>query len=236
MIVQYALGFIAGLLSLLAPCVLPLIPIVFGSSLQTSKFGPLANALGLTLSFTFIGILSSLFSSIFDIDTIQKIGAVILIGIGFIFIFPKLKDWFVLKLSFVGNSGQNLQSKIKSKSLFSEFLMGGVLGMIWGPCSGPTLAFAFGIATQADKFLHASLIFFFFGLGAAIGLLSLGLLLRKFSRLTGKLMQHFKVINLITGLSSIVIGGLILSNQLGVLEELILGILPQWLINLSVSI
>ena len=64
MIVQYGLGFGAGLLSLLAPCVLPLIPIIFGSSVQSSKFGPNAFAIGLTLSFTLVGILTSLFSSI----------------------------------------------------------------------------------------------------------------------------------------------------------------------------
>ncbi len=100
----------------------------------------------------------------------------------------------------------------------------------------PTLAFAFGIATQADKFHHATLIFFFFGLGAGLGLVSLGLLLKKFSSLTGSIMKYNKTINSITGLASIFIGALILSNQLGNLEEMILGFMPQWLINLSVMV
>ncbi len=145
MIVQYGLGFGAGLLSLLAPCVLPLIPIIFGSSVQSSKFGPIANALGLTLSFTLVGILTSLFSSVFNVGTIQHIGAVTLILVGIFFIIPKLKNTFTNKLSFISNKGHYLQSKIKSTGLASQFFMGSVLGMIWAPCSGPTLAFAFGI-------------------------------------------------------------------------------------------
>jgi cytochrome c-type biogenesis protein len=236
MIAQYGLGFSAGLLSLLAPCVLPLIPIIFGSSMQSSKFGPIANALGLTFSFTLIGVLSSLFSSVFDIDTIQKVGAIILIFVGVIFLVPSLKDKITIRLNFVGSMGSNLQGKIKGSGLISEFLMGSVLGMIWGPCSGPTLAFAFGIATQTDQLFHATMIFFFFGLGAGVGLISLGLLLRRFSKLTGKLMKHIKLMNGLTGIASISIGAIILFEKLGGIEEMIIQYFPDWLIQLSVSL
>ena len=236
MIAHYTLGFGAGVLSLLAPCVLPLIPIIFGSSMQASKFGPIANAMGLTLSFTIVGVLTSLFSSAFDINTIQYFGAIILIVMGIIFLIPKLKNGITHKLSFIANKGHNLQSKIKSNGIVSQFLMGTVLGMIWGPCSGPTLAFAFGIASQTDQAFHATLIFFFFGLGAGLGLISLGALLKKFSSLTGKLLKHNTIINRITGLSSILIGTLIVTGTLGTLEEVILKVMPAWIVNLSVSL
>lgn len=236
MIAQYGLGFGAGLLSLLAPCVLPLIPIVFGSSMQSSKYGPLANAMGLTLSFTLIGILTSLFSSLFDVDFIQKLGAFILIIVGIVFLVPKLKDLLTEKLSKIGNTGHQLQSKIKSQGWLKEFLMGSVLGMVWAPCSGPTLAFAFGIATQSDKIIHASLIFFFFGLGAGIGLILLGLTLKRFKSLTGKIMGQSKTINFIMGLSSLFIGIFIMTGQIGLIEEAILNIMPDFLIKLSTSI
>jgi cytochrome c biogenesis protein CcdA len=204
--------------------------------MQSSKFGPIANAIGLTFSFTVVGILTSLFASVFDIDTIQKTGAIILIVIGIVFLVPKLKESFTYKLSFIGNKGHNLQSRLKSNGLFSQFCMGSILGMIWGPCSGPTLAFAFGIASQAEQTLHATLIFFSFGLGAGIGLISLGLILKRSSSLTGKLLKHNLIINRITGLSSIAIGTLIITGTLGMFEEKILEIMPSWLVNLSVSI
>ena len=192
--------------------------------------------MGLTFSFTLVGILTSLFSSAFDVNTVQQIGAIILIATGIVFLAPKLKDAITHKLSFIGNKGHNLQSKIKSNDIASQFLMGSVLGMIWGPCSGPTLAFAFGIASQADQAFHATIIFFFFGLGAGLGLISLGALLKKFSSLTAKLLKHTIVINRITGLFSILIGSLIVTGSLGTLEEVILKVMPAWIINLSVSL
>ncbi len=236
MISHYGLGFGAGVLSLLAPCVLPLLPIVFGSSIQTSKYGPLANALGLTLSFTLVGVLTSLFTSLFDINTIQKFGAILLILTGVVFLFPRVKNFFTKKLNFIGNKGHAIQSQVTSKDLLGEFFMGGILGMIWGPCSGPTLAFAFGIATQADKILHAILIFFFFGLGAGLGLVSLGFILKRVTNLSGKILRFGTLMNLGSGIVSIAIGVLILSNQLGILEDYLLSLLPDWLINLSVAI
>jgi cytochrome c biogenesis protein CcdA len=236
MISHYGLGLGAGFLSLLAPCVMPLIPLIFRSSMQSTKLGPIANALGLTLTFTLVGILTSLFSSIFNVDTIQKVGAVILIAVGLIFLFPKLKDLFSSKVNYIADSGVKLQGKIKGNGLSSQFLLGSLLGLIWAPCSGPTLAFAFGIATQADKFVHASLIFFFFGLGAGLGLILLGLTLKRFTSVTGKVLKYTKAINISTGLVSIAIGSMIITNTLGNLEEMIMNILPNWLINLSVAI
>lgn len=233
-IAQYGLGFGAGVLSLLAPCVLPIIPIIFGSSIQSSKLGPIANALGLTFSFTLIGILTSLFTSVFDLGSIQKIGAILLVVIGIIFLIPKLKDLLSQKLSFIGHGGSQIQSKIKGNGLGSHFLMGSVLGMIWGPCSGPTLAFAFGIATQAEHSIHATFIFFFFGLGAGLGLVTLGLLLKSSKTLMILLLRHTKLMNTITGSISIFIGLLILLNKLSTIEEFLLDLMPQWLIRLSV--
>ena len=51
-------AFVAGLLSILSPCVLPLIPIVLGTALSEHRFGPVALALGVAISFTIIGNLS----------------------------------------------------------------------------------------------------------------------------------------------------------------------------------
>ena len=236
MILQYGLGFSAGLLSLLAPCVLPLIPIAFRSASMSSKWGPIANAIGLTLSFTLFGILTSLFSSIFDINIIQKVGAVILILVGFVFLFPNLKNKMTDWLSVLSQTGGNLQSKIESKGFASELLMGAVLGMVWGPCSGPTLAFAFGIASQADQALHATLIFFFFGLGAGLGLVVLGFIMKKSTAAIGKIHKYQDALNKTAGVLSLVIGFLILSEKLSVLEEWIINILPEWLVKLSVMV
>lgn len=236
MILHYGLGFAAGVSSLLAPCVLPLTPIIFGSSLKSSKLGPIATALGLAFSFTLFGVLTSIFSSFFNATVIQKIGSIILILVGLVLIIPNLKAKLVRPLSGVEKKGHELQSMVKGNSLISEFLLGMVLGMVWAPCSGPTLGLAFGLATQSGQLIHASLIFLFFGLGAGIGLVGLGFLLGKFRSLTGAILKHETIFNKITGLVSITLGFVILFDKLGNLEEWILSILPQWMISFATSI
>lgn len=233
---QYFLGFSAGLLSLLAPCVLPLLPMVFSSSLKSSKWGPFAMAMGLALSFSLLGILTTTFAHIFDIDTIQKIGAVFLVLTGLLFLFSRLKERVILKLSFLGRLGGGLQNKIKPNGPGSEFLMGTILAMVWGPCSGPTLGLAFGIASQSDQMLHAFTIFLFFGLGAGFGLIGLGLILQRANSLKTFLMQNNSKINQGVGGLSVCIGILILSGNLGNVEEKIISFLPAWFVSLSSSL
>ena len=108
--------------------------------------------------------------------------------------------------------------------------------MVWAPCSGPTLAFAFGIASQSEHSYQAILIFFFFGLGAGMGLLLLGLILKKWGNLVGKFLSFQAVFNLISGFVMLGIGLLIVSGQMGELEQWLIERMPLWLIELSTAI
>ncbi|MEZ4815547.1 MAG: cytochrome c biogenesis protein CcdA [Bdellovibrionota bacterium] len=230
---QYYLGFFAGGLSLLAPCVLPILPLIISSSLKSSKFGPLLSALGLTLSFTVFGILTTTFASIFDPDVIQKIGAMILVLVGLFFLIPGLKlisSGIFLKIS---NLGSSLQSKISNQDPLYEFSSGALLGMIWSPCTGPTLGLAIALASKSENVLGSAFVFFCFGMGAGIGLLALGFLLKKFIFLRIKLLRFGKSINLLTGAISLVLGLLILSGTLEYVEEIILSRMPNFLIKIS---
>jgi cytochrome c-type biogenesis protein len=236
MTTYYGLGFLAGILSLLAPCVLPLIPIVLGSSSKSTKWGPLANALGLTFSFTIFGILTSLFAQLFDVNIIQKIGAAILVVVGIVLLFPRLKFLLSRCLNPMAQKGFEVQGKIQGSSIWTEFLMGSVLGMVWGPCSGPTLAFAFGLATQSSEWIQASIIFFCFGLGAGLGLITLGYALKKFTGLTSKILGKELLINRVTGTLSIILGLMIIMNFMSAFEAFMLDLLPEWIVNLSTVI
>ena len=83
-----ALAFVAGLLSILSPCVLPLVPIVLGSALAHHRHGPLALAAGLALSFTAIGLLVAVagFSIGLDAGVFRSAAAVIMIALGVVLI------------------------------------------------------------------------------------------------------------------------------------------------------
>jgi cytochrome c-type biogenesis protein len=233
MITYLALGYLSGLLSLLAPCVLPLLPIILFNSRKISKLGPVVLATGLIFSFTIFGVLTSLFSSLFDPSTIQKMGAVLLIVIGVVLLIPTVK--FYEKLYFLSHVGHFFQQRINFNGLFSEFLIGITLGMIWAPCSGPTLVFAYSLASQLETFSHALLIFIFYGLGASSGLLFLGLLLSKVPIFKSFIQDKVLILNRILGLISIFLGSAILSNKIEIIEEGLLTILPNWFIKLPTS-
>ena len=233
MLTYLILGYFSGLLSLLAPCVLPLLPVVFFNSRNVSKFGPVVLATGLIFSFTIFGILSSLFSSLFDPAYIQKLGAILLIVIGIILWFPTLK--MNERFNFLIHFGNYFQNKIIFNSLISEFFIGLTLGMIWAPCSGPTLILAYSLASQLDTFSHAILIFIFYGLGASSGLFILGQLLNKVTSLKNFLRDKSFILNRILGTISIFLGSAILSNRIEIIEESLLTILPNWLIKLPTS-
>lgn len=236
MLSQYILGFMAGGLSLLAPCVLPILPLIVASSLKTSKWGPLLSALGLTLSFTIFGILTTTFASIFDPDIIRNIGAVILILVGLFFVIPSLKNISAGAFQKLSELGNRLQGKVSQGNPLAEFLGGSLLGLIWSPCTGPTLAIAIGLASQAKSVAHASLVFFFFGLGAGLGLVSLGLLIRKFTFLRKNLLRFGGVVNMLVGGLSIAIGVLILTGLEAEAQEYLLKVIPEWLTKLTVTI
>ena len=170
------LSFIAGLLSLLSPCVLPIIPILLASAISTHRFGPYALAAGLTLSFTIIGIVLASFGTILGIEPeiFRKFAASLLILFGVILLFPKLQEKFTNSLTGISGSGQNVLNHISTDSLFGQLIIGLFLGIIWSPCVGPTLGAAITLATQTEGKLQLALVMFSFGLGAGLPLIILG--------------------------------------------------------------
>jgi cytochrome c biogenesis protein CcdA len=77
------LGYLAGLLTLINPCVLPVLPIVIASALQASRFGPVALAAGMSLSFVGLGLLVAVAGRSLGLTetTIQTGGALLMIGL-----------------------------------------------------------------------------------------------------------------------------------------------------------
>ena len=78
------LGYLAGLLTLINPCVLPVLPIVLATAIQAHRFGPVAVAAGMSASFVALGMLVSVAGRSLGIteETIAQAGAVLMIGFG----------------------------------------------------------------------------------------------------------------------------------------------------------
>ena len=99
------LALLAGALSVLSPCVLPLLPIVLGTAASEHRLGPLALAMGLALSFTVIGLFVATIGFAMGLDTgvFRTISAILLIGVGLVLLVPRLQEQFALAAAPVSN-------------------------------------------------------------------------------------------------------------------------------------
>ncbi|MGC1443124.1 MAG: cytochrome c biogenesis protein CcdA, partial [Burkholderiaceae bacterium] len=84
-------SYVAGLLTLINPCVLPLLPIIIASAMQATRWGPLALAVGLVISFTIFGVAVTAFGHLIglDADRLNQIAAMLMMVFGLILIIPK---------------------------------------------------------------------------------------------------------------------------------------------------
>ena len=164
-------AFLAGSLTILSPCVLPVLPFVTASSLRSHRWGPVALGLGLLISFVGASLLISSTGFVLGLtpETMKIIAGFMMVLSGLLFISQKLSDGFAEKLSFL--TTLKVSKNNNNSELVSEFLNGLVLGVVWTPCSGPSLGVALGLAAKSGSIGQAALRLLLFGIGAVIPLL-----------------------------------------------------------------
>ena len=232
----YALGLLAGVLSILSPCVLPLVPVLVGSAINAHRWGALALGVGLAVSFTIVGIfLATLGASLgLDADTFRTVGAVILAVFGLILLVPRLQDGFARAAGALSNSGNQLLSRITLQGLTGQFLIGTVLGIVWSPCVGPTLGAATTLASQGRSLGQIGLLMLIFGVGAAAPLVLFGSLSRTgMMRVRGRLLTTGRYGKQLFGLVMLILGILIATGADKSLEAWILDRTPDWLTRIT---
>lgn len=235
----YGLSFIAGNLSTLSPCVLPLIPILVGTAITGHRLGPLALGGGLALSFAITGTLLASLGNMFDFnpDILRLFSAWLLVAFGLLLLSSWLQQRFAAATAGLGNVGNNWIANFNMAGLHGQFMLGLLLGLAWSPCVGPTLGVAIGLASQGQQLMQVSLTMLLFGLGAALPIVLLGLLSREgMQRVRGKMATIGSSGKKILGSIMLVLGILILSGLDKQLETALLNMAPDWLITLSTSI
>ncbi len=234
-----ALAFAAGLLSILSPCVLPLVPIVLGAAITAHPLGALALAAGLALSFTGLGLLLALvgFSLGIDAGLFRLAAAAIMIVLGAILLAPSWQARLAAAGGPVsGWADRHFGSSFASSGLAGQFAIGLLLGAVWSPCVGPTLGAASLLASQGHDLPRVALTMAVFGVGAALPLVLLGLLSRAtLMRVRTGLMSAGKFGKGLLGASFVVIGLVIVSGADKRLEAALVDASPQWLTDLTTS-
>jgi len=171
---SFALAFLAGLLTSLSPCVLPVLPLVVGGALSQHRLGPLALCAGLGISFSVLGVTVVLAMQAFAFDpgVVRSGGAVVLLGFGLVLLLPRAQEHLSRWLSPLASRAGSINPGSDGSGLAGSFLTGVLLGAVWSPCSGPTLGAAVGLATQAGTALRGFAIMLVFGLAATVPLLA----------------------------------------------------------------
>jgi cytochrome c biogenesis protein CcdA len=228
----YGLGLLAGTLSTLSPCVLPLVPVLVGAAINAHRWGAVALGIGLALSFTVVGIFLATLGVALGLDpeTFRIASAVILAGFGVILLVPKLQDLFARATGMLSNSGNQLLARMTLDSLAGQFFVGILLGVVWSPCVGPTLGAATTLASQGKNLGQIGLLMLIFGIGAAAPLILLGFLSRaSMVKVRGRLLSVGKYGKQVFGFVMVVLGVLIATGVDKSLEAWILDRTPDWL-------
>ncbi len=226
------LAALAGGLSILSPCVWPLVPVIMGSAALTGRAGALFLALGLSISFALAGtILSFLLVSLnLDPELLRHIAAVFLLMVGGILAVPSLTERVTIHLSRL-TSGFHVNSTAQSS--LGQFGVGFLLGLLWLPCVGPTLGAAIALASMGQSFGLAFIIMLVFGISAAAILLGAGFLSNEFLRRTRpEFMANAGKVKVVLGVLLIALALMVLTGFDKTLETLALKLIPQWAISL----
>ncbi len=232
-------GYGAGLLTLINPCVLPILPIVLATALQASRYGPLAVAAGMSLAFVVLGLGVTVLGRSFGLtpETISDAGAVLMIGFGLILLVPRLSEGFATATAGVSTRADAGIDDIDRSGLTGQFLGGMLLGAVWSPCIGPTLGGAISLASQGESIAQAGGIMLTFALGVSTVILALGYGARSVIQQRQAWMRGIAArARPILGLVFVAVGVGLLLRVHHILEYWALETLPPWLIDLSVSL
>ncbi|MDH7971590.1 cytochrome c biogenesis CcdA family protein [Sphingomonas sp. AR_OL41] len=233
------LAFAAGALTILSPCVLPLVPIVIGSAAQRHKWGPFALALGLVASFTLVGFAVAVLgaSSGFDGEIVRQTGAVILLLVGALLLVPQAQDLLARAAAPLAGWAGRRQSGLERFGLAGQAGIGVLLGLVWSPCVGPTLGAATVLAAQGQNLAEVALVMAAFGVGIATMLLLIATATRGFlSRWRGRLMSTGQGGKRVLGALLILVALLILTGGDRMFEGLVVSLSPDWLTDLTTAL
>lgn len=234
---EFVFAYLAGLLTLINPCVLPVLPIVLVGALNASKSGPVALAAGMSVSFVTFGVLVTAFGSTIGLtqESLAQIGAALMIAFGSILVVPLFARRFEMATAGIASGADQQMNSLDAGSLRGQFLGGLLLGTVWSPCIGPTLGGAIALASQGENLGFVTLIMIAFSLGVSTFIVGLGLgareTLRARAMVFSGLAERSKPL---IGATFIAVGLMLVFKVHYRVEEWLLNIMPIWLQDLSI--
>lgn len=218
--IEILLALLAGILTVAAPCILPVLPIILGTSIgQQSRWRPFFIALGFVVTFSGFTMLFAVFSNLLGVSSnvLRTISIFLLLFFGVALIIP---NWFEKITSKFTRYARKIANP-KSGGHKSGFVLGATLGVVWTPCAGPILGTILTlVATQTDL-ARASILITAYAFGAGIPMIAIAyggqyvtVRIKSISKYSGLLQRVFGVIIIALAIAMIFQYDILLQNKL----------------------
>jgi cytochrome c-type biogenesis protein len=196
------LALLAGIVTVAAPCTLPMLPILLGASVgQSGKLRPAMIALGFVVSFSATALVLSAITRSFDFDPngLRTGAAILLLGFGLLMVWPAPFEWFSIRIH--GLTGDFPGTAATRQGAVGGFVLGTTLGLVWTPCAGPVLGSILTVVATSKDTAWASVLLIVYAIGAAIPMLAIAYggqavttRVRSIARISPRLQQGFGVV------------------------------------------
>lgn len=235
---ELVFAFLAGLLTLINPCVLPVLPIVLGAALQAHRHAALALAAGMSVSFVTLGMFVATLGRSLGIteNVLSQTGAILMILFGLVLLVPAFNQRFATATAGFSERADTQLNQQNTNNLKGQFLGGLLLGAVWSPCIGPTLGGAISLASQGEQLTWAFAIMVSFALGVSSIILALAYGTREAIQRRQQQLRHIaEYAKPIMGAVFITVGLLIFFKVHHLIDMWFIEIMPIWLQDLSVK-
>lgn len=230
------LGLLAGALTTLSPCVLPILPIVLLGAMDRHRLGPAALAAGMVTTFTGLGILLSGAGWTLDLpgDAVRIGAAGLMVLFGVVLLSTVLQHRFAALATPVTDGLNRILERFTPNGLGGQFALGALLGAVWTPCSGPTLGTAVSLAANSQTVAKAGTIMLFFGIGTSLPLMAIAYGSRRSLRSRRDLFMRIgRVAKPLLGVIMLVFGLLVLLGLDKMIEAAFVASMPNWLVGIT---
>jgi len=230
------LAFVAGMLTIFSPCVLPLAPIVVAAARARDPRGPIALGFGLAATFGIVGgVLASFGVEFGDSDLARAASAVVMVAIGAALLVPAIGERIERRLGFVGRAADVMSERLPNAGLAGQAAAGVVLAFAWAPCAGPILGAALLLAAKGGSLAAAIATMTVYAVGAASALIGAGYA-------AGRVASKARFVwagaggRLALGAAFVLIGAAVLTGFDHHIEAVLVAAMPDWLTAFATSL
>lgn len=213
MLLLILFAFLAGIVTILSPCILPVLPIVLSGSVSGSKKKPFGIIFGFVFSFTFFTLGTSFLVKLTGVspDLLRSFSIVIIFIFGASLLFPAVQKNLEILFSKLTNK-INFENNNKNVGFVGGLLIGASLGLIWTPCVGPIIASVISLAATSKVTIEVVLITLSYSLGTGISMLVVMQFGRKIFQKIPWLLSSTEKIQKVFGILMIIIALLLFTN------------------------